>query len=69
MIVDRVLPNVGAPLHSALMDLSMMTFGGTERTERQWRELLESAGLNVVDLQLPKAESLSRDGTIVASLV
>lgn len=50
------------------MDLSMMTFGGMERTERQWRELLEGVGLRVVRIQGPEGASLSRDGIVEAVL-
>lgn len=50
------------------MDLSMMTFGGMERTERQWRELLEGVELSVVSIERPKANIPGMDGTIVAML-
>ena len=29
------------------MDLQMIAFGGMERTERQWRQLLEGEGLRI----------------------
>lgn len=29
------------------MDLQMIAFGGMERTERQWRSLLEGEGLRI----------------------
>ncbi len=66
--MDQVLPNTGAPAISSLMDLSMMTFGGMERTERQWRELLEGVGLSVVSIEEPKTGIPGMDGTIVAML-
>lgn len=31
----------------ALQDLNMMSFGGMERTESQWTELITSAGLRL----------------------
>ena len=68
VIVDQVLPNIGAPAISSLMDLSMMAIGGMERTERQWRELLEGVGLTVVSIEQPKAGTPGADGTIVAIL-
>ncbi|KAK4696371.1 hypothetical protein P7C71_g1528, partial [Lecanoromycetidae sp. Uapishka_2] len=68
VIVDQVLPDTGASAFSAFMDLSMMTFGGMERTERQWGELLEGVGLSVVRIEGPNAASLSRDGTVEAVL-
>ncbi len=46
----------------------MMTFGGMERTERQWRELLEGVGLSVVSIEEPKTGIPGMDGTIVAML-
>ena len=46
----------------------MMTFAGTDRTERQWRELLEAAGLTLIRIEGPKKGSLSLDGTIEAVL-
>lgn len=68
VIVDQVLPNIGAAAISSLMDLSMMTFGGMERTERQWRELLVGVGLSVVSIEEPKMGILGMEGTIVAML-
>lgn len=46
----------------------MMTFAGKERTERQWRELLEGVGLTVVKVKGPGPGSLSLDGSIEAVL-
>ncbi|MCJ1311254.1 hypothetical protein MMC25_004925 [Agyrium rufum] len=49
LIFECVLPDVGVPLYPALLDINMMTlFSGMERTETQWKELLDSAGLKVV---------------------
>lgn len=47
VIADMALPNMGAPRDMALQDLNMMSFGGMERTEEQWRQLMEMAGLVV----------------------
>ncbi|TVY82819.1 Demethylsterigmatocystin 6-O-methyltransferase [Lachnellula suecica] len=47
VIMDAVLPNVGASVFGALMDINMIALSGIERTERHWRELLESEGLEV----------------------
>ena len=50
-INDYVLPETGASVHSAAMDLQMMTFvAGMERTENQWKSLLDSSGLNIVKI-------------------
>lgn len=45
VIADMALPDQGAPRDMALQDLNMMSFGGMERTETQWKQLIESAGL------------------------
>ncbi|OJJ46002.1 hypothetical protein ASPZODRAFT_142639 [Penicilliopsis zonata CBS 506.65] len=44
VIADDILPEQGADAEGAWMDLIMMTLTGTERTEKQWRELLDEAG-------------------------
>ena len=46
LIDDWVLPDVGAPLAGASEDILMMVFlSGMERSESQWRAVLDSAGL------------------------
>ena len=47
LITDTVIPEIGAPRHVALQDINMMTFGGMERTQIQWKGLLKAAGLSV----------------------
>ncbi|KAF5862076.1 hypothetical protein ETB97_012141 [Aspergillus alliaceus] len=56
LISDAVLPSVDAPLYWALMDIQMMGISGLERTERQWRDLLESEGLQIVKIWASKAK-------------
>ena len=68
VIVDQVLPNTGLAPFSAFMDLTMMTFGGMERTEKQWRMLLEGVGLTMISIEAPESGSLSLDSTIKAIL-
>lgn len=49
IIRDFVLPETGAPLVASCNDLLMMVLlAGIERTESQWRDLLESVNLEVV---------------------
>lgn len=49
IIVDFVLPDTNVPLFQASLDIQMMSIGaGVERSETQWRELLHSAGFEVV---------------------
>jgi len=47
LIADMALPDVNAPLDMALQDLNIMSFGGMERSEQQWRDLIASAGLEM----------------------
>ncbi|KAL9621153.1 MAG: hypothetical protein Q9160_004404 [Pyrenula sp. 1 TL-2023] len=63
VVVDAVLPNTGVGLFAALLDINMIALGGIERTERHWRELLESVGMKVV---VVKTVVGGRDGLIEA---
>lgn len=48
LIVDFVLSDTDAPLMQAALDIQMMSIGaGVERSERQWRDLLDSVGLEI----------------------
>ncbi len=49
LVVDSVMPEGGEPHPAKFMDVNMlaMTEGGTERTEREFAELFESAGLRL----------------------
>ncbi|KAL8945984.1 MAG: hypothetical protein Q9222_007557 [Ikaeria aurantiellina] len=61
LIHEWVLPDVGAPLQGSLMDLNMMCIpGGMERTESQWRGVLDEAGLKIekIWVESPEMESL-----------
>ncbi|KAJ5803372.1 uncharacterized protein N7503_005822 [Penicillium pulvis] len=65
LISETVLPESGALLSSVLSDMQMMgSFASLERTEAQWRALLEQAGLELVQTWFPdecdgSAESLA----------
>ncbi|KAI4098443.1 MAG: hypothetical protein LQ339_006414 [Xanthoria mediterranea] len=49
LIYDYVVPEVGASVRAAAMDLQMMVLvGGMERTEIQWRAILRASGLDLV---------------------
>lgn len=51
LIVDFVLPDTNTPLLQASLDIQMMSIGaGIERSERQWRELLNGAGLDITGI-------------------
>ena len=69
VIADIVLPNVGASVLGALLDVGMMTLAGMERTERNWRELLESVGLRVINIRNPTREENESASIIEATLV
>lgn len=48
LIKDNILPNTGAHFSVTGQDLGIMqAFAGRERTEAEWRMLLESVGLQV----------------------
>ena len=52
LINDFILPNKDCPLVPAALDLYMMALhSGQERTENQWVELLQSAGLHREDIK------------------
>ena len=49
LIDEYVLPETGASIRGSAMDFLMMCFlSGIERTRRQWDELLDSCGLEIV---------------------
>ncbi|KAJ5532994.1 hypothetical protein N7494_009546 [Penicillium frequentans] len=61
LIVDFVLPDTDTPLMQASLDIQMMSIGaGVERSETQWRDLLQKAGLNITGIwsQSPGMESV-----------
>ena len=45
VIADMVLSDVGCLRDLAMQDLNMMSLGGMERSESEWKELIASAGL------------------------
>lgn len=49
LLFEWILPDVGTPLYPALLDINMLAvLSGMERTETQWKELLDSVGLEIV---------------------
>ncbi|KAI0184955.1 sterigmatocystin 8-O-methyltransferase [Xylaria flabelliformis] len=66
LIHEMIIPEQGASKFHALLDLTMMTFNaGMERTEIQWEELLQKAGLKVVKFWTAQADA---DGIVEAVL-
>ncbi|KAL4899338.1 hypothetical protein BDW74DRAFT_171611 [Aspergillus multicolor] len=47
LVNENVIPDTGAYWETTSLDLIMMQIGSGERTERHWRNLLESAGLKI----------------------
>ncbi|ETI25921.1 hypothetical protein G647_02698 [Cladophialophora carrionii CBS 160.54] len=48
LVCETVLPATGCSGFESLADISRTTFSSMQRTEKQWRALLESVGLKVV---------------------
>ncbi|KAI1660054.1 putative O-methyltransferase [Daldinia decipiens] len=49
LLHEMIVPETGASPFHAMLDMTVMCFNaGMERTERQWRALLETAGFEVV---------------------
>ncbi len=50
MLIDEMIPpEMGAHVDALSMDLTMMTaFAGMERSEAQWRSILDEAGLKLI---------------------
>lgn len=49
LLEENVLPDVNVPFYAAQVDLSMMVLlSGLERTQKQWLDLLDSAGFTLV---------------------
>jgi demethylsterigmatocystin 6-O-methyltransferase len=54
LIDDYVMPPVGAEFRPIHMDICMMMYlKAMERTETQWRNLLEGAGFEVIKIWTP----------------
>lgn len=47
VIAEDVLPEQGADAEAVWLDLAVMALAGTERTEKQWRKLLDDAGFRL----------------------
>jgi hypothetical protein len=60
LIIETIMPEALGPHPAKFMDVNMlaMTEGGCERTEREFKDLLESAGLRMVAIH-PATEEFS----------
>lgn len=51
LIYDHVVPETGASIRATELDLQMMClFAGIERTQGQWRGILDASGLEMVQI-------------------
>ncbi|KAJ5085888.1 hypothetical protein N7532_010659 [Penicillium argentinense] len=71
LISETLLPESGVLLSSVISDMQMMgSFASLERTEEQWRTLLEDCGFELVSVWLPQecdhsAKSLSEQPALL----
>ena len=52
----------------SLLDVGMMTLAGMERTEKHWRKLLNTAGLQLISIRHPSREENESASVIQATL-
>ncbi|GAW10672.1 hypothetical protein ANO14919_000060 [Xylariales sp. No.14919] len=58
LLDEMVLPEFGVNAYAASMDMTMMSaFASAERSEAQWRQLIEDAGLSLCGTYLYNPES------------
>lgn len=68
LLHEMIIPEQGASAFHAMLDMTMMAFNaGMERSARQWTELLERAGLEVVKVWPPLQEDA--DGIVEAMVM
>jgi hypothetical protein len=59
LVNELVLPDENCERRMALNDLVMMSLGGMERTESQWKALLQEVGLEIRNIWRKEGENLS----------
>jgi hypothetical protein len=65
LLHEMLIPARGASTFHSMLDMTMMAFNaGMERTEKQWAELLDKAGFDVVKFWAPVQEDA--DGIVEA---
>ena len=50
LISEIVMPRGPTDIQTAWSDINMLTFSGMERSEKQWRALLDKSGLTLFKL-------------------
>ena len=59
LVIERVIPSGDAPAEAKLFDINMLvTVGGQERTEREYRALFQAAGFDLTQI-IPTSSPLS----------
>ena len=67
LLNEYVLPDSGVTLFPGQLDLSMMAmFSSLERTKRQWEDLLDSAGFEVLKIWSPQVMDVGHASLIEA---
>lgn len=59
LLNEFVIPDQGADIVGAQVDFTMMCLGSEERSEGQWRQMLEEAGLMIVKVWTGSQEAES----------
>jgi hypothetical protein len=59
LINELVLPDHGCEKRMAMNDMVMMSFGGMERSETQWHQLLKDVGLSIRKIWRKEGENLA----------
>jgi hypothetical protein len=64
LIADLILPNTNCPERALSLDIGMLYLhSGMQRSEKQWQELMGTAGLRIERFHKPPGEG---DGVVVA---
>jgi len=53
VVSEIVIPSTKADVETAWMDITMMVLTGRERTEKEWRNLLDLSGLKLKKVHGP----------------
>ena len=65
LISNLIIKDEKAPLRHAGIDIAMFMFSGLQRTETQWKQLLDKGGFKVVKFWYPPGDA---DGMVEAEI-
>lgn len=69
LINENILPEINVPLYAVQLDLAMMAFfSALDRTQMHFKELLDSAGFEVVNVWTPKVV-VPGSGTLLEAVI